>query len=78
MENEDHIWLLVARKLSGEATQIDLTMLDEALDRRPDIRHAVEITSRLYASGNDQGSDDNELYIAFAKHVQKMMETLKR
>jgi transmembrane sensor len=78
MENDDHIWKLVARKFAGEASENELFLLQQILIERPDIKHAVQIISKLCKQGEIKSEVDYQLYMAFAKHVHKMMEGLKR
>ena len=43
MNNAEHIWILMARKLSGEASAAELQELDELLRQNPHINYSKEI-----------------------------------
>jgi transmembrane sensor len=67
MENEQ-IWILIAKKLSGEASAGDLKELEQALRMDPDLHYSLEALNDLWNS--QPISIDTEL--AFQKHLEKM------
>jgi len=48
--NTDHIWQLIARKLSGEATSLEIAELEELLRNNPPINYSKEILNDLWES----------------------------
>jgi hypothetical protein len=51
MEEQDHIWNLVARKLAGEATEEELNELEDLLARYPDMTFVTEALTNLWTEG---------------------------
>src|ERR1700744_4699837 len=48
MKDKDHIWKLIARKLSGEATPEELTELERLLESDESKQHAMQLLSSLW------------------------------
>ncbi|HTJ14883.1 MAG TPA: ABC transporter permease [Dinghuibacter sp.] len=48
MKDKDHIWKLVARKLSGEATPAELAELDKLLEEDESGQYSLELLSALW------------------------------
>jgi ferric-dicitrate binding protein FerR (iron transport regulator) len=48
--NTDHIWQLIARKLSGEATSLEIADLEELLRNNPHVNYSKEILNDLWES----------------------------
>jgi transmembrane sensor len=69
MENE-HIWTLIAKKLSGEASASDLKELESALRMDPDLHYSLEALNDLWKTRRPQPTENTEL--AFQKHMERM------
>jgi transmembrane sensor len=50
MSSTEQIWILMARKLSGEATEVELTELNDLLRQHPHINYSKEILQDLWQS----------------------------
>src|SRR5687767_11746798 len=60
---EERIWILMARKLSGEATTDDLDELENLLQANPDIQFTAEALYKLWGyteSENQTGRIDEQ------------------
>lgn len=55
----DSIWRLLARKMSGEATEEELAALQELLKDDPEMNYIAETFSRLWNSLPDQKKSQN-------------------
>ena len=53
MEEDDRLWLLIARKLCGEASEKDLKELQELLIQNPDATYYIEILSAWWKGKNE-------------------------
>ncbi len=71
---EDHIWNLIAKKLSGEATEPELREFEKLLRENPELHYPVQTIMDLWSS--DMQFDQQEAHEAFNSHVERM-EDLK-
>jgi transmembrane sensor len=56
MNNTEHIWILMARKLSGEASQEELQELDQLLRQDPHVNYSKEILHDIWRMQPDYDS----------------------
>ncbi len=50
MKEQDRIWILMARKLSGEATEDELKELQIWQQQNPDVTYSLQLLSRFHAT----------------------------
>ncbi len=69
---EDFIWNLIAKKLSGEATESDLRELEKLLRENPELHYPVQTIMDLWTS--DLPFDQQEAHEAFKRHIGRMAD----
>ena len=69
---EDFVWNLIAKKLSGEATELELTELEKLLRENPELHYPVQTIMDLWNS--DLQFDQQEAHEAFRKHLERMKD----
>jgi transmembrane sensor len=69
---EDFVWNLIAKKLSGEASDEELRGLEKLLRENPDLHYPVQTIVDLWTS--DLKFDQHEAHDAFIKHVERMKQ----
>jgi transmembrane sensor len=69
---QDHIWNLIAKKLSGEATEPELRELEKLLRENPELHYPVQTIMDLWSS--DMQFDQQEAHEAFNRHIERMKE----
>lgn len=67
--SKDRIWLLVSKKLAGEANTDELTELEDLLRRDPDMHYALQNISDLWNLPNQHTTETEE---AFDRHTSRM------
>lgn len=70
--NRDRIWTLMSRKLSGEATQAELSELDDLVRRYPDADIPVKFIHEFWAIPAE--SDEEFLEATFHLHSDRLKE----
>ncbi|HEY6899606.1 MAG TPA: ABC transporter permease [Puia sp.] len=70
MKEKDRIWHLMARKLSGEATEEEIKELEQWQQQHPEMTYSLQMLSDLWKSlpENDQSGAD----AAFNRHLTRM------
>lgn len=69
----DRFWILIARKLSGEASTEEIRELEELLRLHPHLHFSIEIITNLW---NQQAKEDTpQLEDAYAVHIERMKNT---
>jgi transmembrane sensor len=70
--NQEHIWNLIAKQLSGEASEEEIKTLAGLLKENPDLHYPIQIISDLWQQRRHQIriTADN----AFDRHVERMSE----
>jgi ferric-dicitrate binding protein FerR (iron transport regulator) len=68
----DRIWLLIGRKLAGEASAEELQELEQLLRTHPDIHFPLQTLSDLWS--RKSSDTDTELENAYALHLEKMKQ----
>ena len=71
----DRIWLLIGRKLAGEASAEELQELEQLLRTHPDIHFPLQTLSDLWS--RKSSDTDTELENAYALHLEKMKQYLR-
>lgn len=69
MEDEFHIWALITKKLSGEATASEKDELHELLRKQPSWQYAYEMISKWWDTGENKETDTEAL--ASWQHVKE-------
>jgi transmembrane sensor len=69
---QEYIWNLIAKKLSGEATDAELRELEKLLRENPDLHYPVQTILDLWMS--NLKFDQREAHDAFKKHVSRMKD----
>ena len=78
MKQEDRIWILMARKLSGEATPEELAELARFQQEHPDMTYSLQVLSDLWYAQQEKspaGGAANaagEAEDAFQRHLTRM------
>jgi len=70
--NRDRIWTLLARKLSGEATQAELLELDDLISKHSDTALSVQSIQEFWTLPPEQ--DDDFLEATFYLHSDRLKE----
>src|SRR5579863_715008 len=68
--NQENIWSLLSKKLSGEATTSELTELEQLLRANPELHYSVQPLMDLWQA--DNGLDHAAGREAFERHLQRM------
>ena len=68
--DQENIWGLIAKKLSGEATASELTELEQLLRANPDLHYSVQPLMDLWQTDNSQ--DKSTGREAFSRHIRRM------
>ena len=68
--DQENIWGLIGKKLSGEATASELTRLEQLLRANPDLHYSVQPLMDLWHTDNSQ--DKAAGREAFNRHIQRM------
>jgi ferric-dicitrate binding protein FerR (iron transport regulator) len=71
MEN-DRIWTLLTRKLSGEATPTELRELELIISRNPELKRTISSLSQSWAAGVP--TDSEFLEATYLQHLERMKE----
>jgi transmembrane sensor len=69
---EDDIWNLIAKKLSGEATEPEIKELEKLLRENPELHYPVQTIMDLWKSGVQ--FDQHAAHESFRRHVQRMRD----
>src|ERR1700754_4307307 len=70
MKEKDRIWHLMARKLSGEATEEEKKELELLQQQHPDLTYSYQLLSDLWRSQSEK--DQTETEDAFSRHLTRM------
>lgn len=68
MKPAERIWILVARKLSGEACAYDIAELEELLKKNPEFSYSVQLLIDLW---NSTGAASIRTEWNFAKQIKR-------
>jgi transmembrane sensor len=69
---QEYIWNLIAKKLSGEASEAELRELEKLLRENPDLHYPVQTIMDLWLT--DLQFDQQEAHEAFKRHVARMKD----
>src|SRR5450755_3250454 len=69
---QDHIWSLIAKKLSGEGNEEDFGELEQLLRENPELHYSLQAITDLWFS--DFQFDQHEAQEAFKRHIERMQE----
>ena len=70
MGSPEHIWILISRKLTGEASETELRELQEFIDKNPGIQPFMEMVTSMWKPGVKNNMSEAEQ--AFSKHMKRM------
>ncbi|HWK02616.1 MAG TPA: ABC transporter permease [Puia sp.] len=70
MKEQDRLWILIARQLTGEATEEELQELQKLLQETPDISYPMQVLSNLWKPTEPKDAEESEN--AFTRHHQRM------
>ncbi len=73
MKEKDRIWHLMARKLSGEATEEEIKELELLQQQHPEMTYSLQLLSDLWKTQTEK--EETETEDAFSRHLTRM--TLK-
>lgn len=72
MTEQNQLWLLLARKLSGEISEADNQLLHDLLQQHPDKQYIAEILqSYFHSASSDEIDDEQELHVKFKRIVEQ-------
>lgn len=69
MKEQDRIWILMARKLSGEATPEEIAELARFQQEHPEMTYSLQVLSDLWRSQAEERTDADD---AFQRHLTRM------
>src|ERR1700733_10248436 len=75
MKEEDRLWILMSRKLAGEATPEELAELARFQQEHPDQTYSLQVLSDLWLSQQQQSSaarEAEDTEDAFQRHLTRM------
>lgn len=61
--NEDRFWILISRKLAGEASRAELTELDSLLQQNKDWQQKAEALTRYWRDRKDKSTNIDEAWL---------------
>src|SRR5580700_3460424 len=70
--NQENVWSLLVKRLSGEATSSELTELEELLRAHPELHYSVQPIMDLWQADNQP--DKTRGQEAFLRHIRRMGE----
>lgn len=70
MKEKDRIWHLMARKLSGEATEEEKKELESWQQQHPEMTYSLQLLADLWRSQPEK--DETETEDAFSRHLTRM------
>jgi lipopolysaccharide biosynthesis regulator YciM len=71
MNSEDHILVLVTKKLSDRASEEELRELDELLQQHPDIHNRIKLMAEWWQSDAEQDIEADD-YSRFQKVIERI------
>jgi len=75
---ESRLWLLMARKLTGEANQDDLIELDIEIQKNPDAHYVIEILTVWWQHAETTGKEEaDRAAISLLDELEKENEYIK-
>lgn len=76
MGSPERIWILISRKLTGEASETDLKELQEAIAKNPELQLFMELATDMWKPGakNDMSSIEQ----AFSGHIKRTQDMTQR
>ena len=69
MKEQDRLWILMARKLSGEATPDEITELATLQQKHPEMTYSLQMLTDLWKARNKEEPDAEK---AFQRHLTRM------
>ena len=72
MKEKDRIWTLIAKQLANEISDEERNELEQLLKKYPDTSYPMELLYNLWQQSKK--SDQFEIDLAFARHLQHMAE----
>jgi ABC-type antimicrobial peptide transport system permease subunit len=70
MKEKDRIWHLMARKLSGEATEEEIKELELLQQQHPEMTYSLQLLSDLWRTKTEK--EETETEDAFSRHLTRM------
>jgi transmembrane sensor len=71
---DNRLWFLIARQLSGEITAIESNELQESLQRHPDKQHLFDILHAYFSLHHDSKEGDVEALIDYETRFRSIIE----
>src|SRR5579859_7283547 len=75
MKERSRIWILMARKLSGEATPDEIVELERLQQQHPEMTYSLQMLTDLWKShppSKETGAEKDEPEKAFSRHLTRM------
>ena len=77
-KSAERLWMLMARKLAGEANQDDLIELEMEVQKNPDAHYVIEILSEWWTHALENGKDDaDQAAIKLLDELEKENEFIR-
>jgi hypothetical protein len=70
--DENLLWTLFSKKLSGEISNKELLELESLLKKEPQSAYALEILAQWWISSTQAPENANEAHRAFQKHLARL------
>lgn len=70
MQQQEHVWHLVGRYLSGDASEESLKELQQIMDTDPLLKNTIELLFQFFYSENN--ADTAIIEDAWQKHLKRM------
>jgi hypothetical protein len=75
---DSRLWLLMAKKLTGEANQDELIELDMEVQKNPDAHYVIEILSEWWRRAETTGKEDaDQAAIKLLDELEKENESFR-
>lgn len=71
--NTDRIWTLIARKLTGEASEEELSELGQLIRENPEIHLQLQAVTETW--NREHANNDAEIHAAYDRHLNRLRES---
>ncbi|HEY4935959.1 MAG TPA: hypothetical protein VII44_05235, partial [Puia sp.] len=76
MGNPGHIWILISRRLTGEASETDLRELEEYIRENPGIQSFMELATTMWKS--EPQTNLAEVELVYTRHLKRMKDLTRQ
>ncbi|MGG9962775.1 hypothetical protein [Ferruginibacter sp. SUN106] len=72
MQQQDHVWQLIAGYLTGEASAEALQELQQIVNSDPDLKNTIALLADFWQTKTEENSA--EMHDVWAKHLQRIQQ----